>query len=414
MTVTHVTLPSSSTGKYAKDDGTWDTPGGGPGATDHGTLTGLADDDHTQYHNDARGDARYSQLGHTQAWSTITSTPTTLSGYGITDAAPSSHVGSGGAAHANVIAGGAAGFMSGADKTKLDGIASGATANATDAALRDRATHTGTQAAATITGLATIATSGSASDLGSGTVPTARLATGTADATTYLRGDQTWATIAGGGDVVGQASSVDNEIALFSGTGGKTIKRATTTGVLKATSGVIAAAVAGTDFPAFRVRNYSTSNQGAGFATDTYVTNSGLLIPAGGMVAGMRFQWTITATKTNASTASPIYTVRIGANQSTADTSRLSWTASAAQTAVTDGGVLTISVLVRSVSASGVIAGGGGWASRGGATGFGGGGSGVSAAFDNSNLAGQYIGISINGGASASWTIHSVYAELIP
>lgn len=31
-----------------------------PGAsTDHGALTGLGDDDHTQYHNDARGDARY-------------------------------------------------------------------------------------------------------------------------------------------------------------------------------------------------------------------------------------------------------------------------------------------------------------------------------------------------------------------
>lgn len=54
----------------------------------------------------------------------------------------------------------------------------------------------------------------------------------------------------GTGDVTGQASSVDNEIALFSGTGGKTIKRATTTGVLRATSGVIAAAVAGTDFVA--------------------------------------------------------------------------------------------------------------------------------------------------------------------
>jgi len=27
--------------------------------TDHGALTGLADDDHTQYHNDARGDVRY-------------------------------------------------------------------------------------------------------------------------------------------------------------------------------------------------------------------------------------------------------------------------------------------------------------------------------------------------------------------
>lgn len=32
---------------------------GGGGVTDHGDLTGLADDDHTQYHNDARGDARY-------------------------------------------------------------------------------------------------------------------------------------------------------------------------------------------------------------------------------------------------------------------------------------------------------------------------------------------------------------------
>ena len=29
------------------------------GVTDHGLLTGLADDDHPQYHNDARGDARY-------------------------------------------------------------------------------------------------------------------------------------------------------------------------------------------------------------------------------------------------------------------------------------------------------------------------------------------------------------------
>lgn len=29
---------------------------------DHGDLLGLADDDHTQYHNDARGDARYLQL----------------------------------------------------------------------------------------------------------------------------------------------------------------------------------------------------------------------------------------------------------------------------------------------------------------------------------------------------------------
>lgn len=41
--------------------GTGGGGGGGGGVTDHGALTGLADDDHTQYHNDARGDARYYQ-----------------------------------------------------------------------------------------------------------------------------------------------------------------------------------------------------------------------------------------------------------------------------------------------------------------------------------------------------------------
>lgn len=50
-----------------------------------------------------------------------------------------------------------AGFMTGADKTKLDGIAAGATANASDASLRDRSTHTGTQAASTISDFDTAA-----------------------------------------------------------------------------------------------------------------------------------------------------------------------------------------------------------------------------------------------------------------
>ena len=36
--------------------------GGGGGVTDHGMLTGLGDDDHTQYLNNARGDVRYQAL----------------------------------------------------------------------------------------------------------------------------------------------------------------------------------------------------------------------------------------------------------------------------------------------------------------------------------------------------------------
>lgn len=47
------------------------------------------------------------------------------------------------------------GLMSSTDKTKLNGVATGATANATDATLLDRANHTGSQAISTITNLQT-------------------------------------------------------------------------------------------------------------------------------------------------------------------------------------------------------------------------------------------------------------------
>ncbi len=46
-------------------------------------------------------------------------------------------------------------ILTSAERTKLAGIATGATANSTDAQLRDRATHTGTQAISTVTNLQT-------------------------------------------------------------------------------------------------------------------------------------------------------------------------------------------------------------------------------------------------------------------
>tara|TARA_R110000868_G_scaffold196311_1_gene442191 strand:+ start:121 stop:849 length:729 start_codon:yes stop_codon:yes gene_type:complete len=54
----------------------------------------------------------------------------------------------------------------------------------------------------------------------------------------------------GSGDVVGPSSSVDSELALFNSTTGKLIKRASLTGLVKATSGVASAATAGTDYVA--------------------------------------------------------------------------------------------------------------------------------------------------------------------
>jgi hypothetical protein len=48
---------------YTKNEVNTLVSGVSSGVTDHGLLTGLADDDHTQYHNDTRGDIRYYTKG---------------------------------------------------------------------------------------------------------------------------------------------------------------------------------------------------------------------------------------------------------------------------------------------------------------------------------------------------------------
>lgn len=70
-----------------------------------------------------------------------------------------------------------AGLISGADQDKLNTVNRGATANSSDAALRDRSSHTGTQPASTITGLAPSATTDTtnAANISSGVLSHQRL-----------------------------------------------------------------------------------------------------------------------------------------------------------------------------------------------------------------------------------------------
>lgn len=93
-------------------------------------------------------------------------------------------------------------------------------------------------------------------------------------------------TASGSGDVVGPSSSTNNQIALFDSTTGKLIKAATTTGLLKASSGVIAAAVSSTDYAPATSGTSSQllgSNGTGGFSNVT--VGSGLTYSAGTLSA---------------------------------------------------------------------------------------------------------------------------------
>jgi hypothetical protein len=73
-----------------------------------------------------------------------------------------------------------------------------------------------------------------------------------------------------GGDAsTNTASSVDSEVAVFSGAGGKTLKRATGSGLAKLTSGVLSTATAGTDYYAPSGTDVAVADGGTGASSLT-------------------------------------------------------------------------------------------------------------------------------------------------
>jgi len=166
--------------------------------------------------------------------------------------------------------------------------------------------------------------------------------------------------------------------------------------------------------------NASTASQ-SGFSSDTYLTNSNIAIPANNPQAKTMYRCVFRATKTGAGTATAVINVRIGTNGTTADTARCVITFPTAQTAATDSALMEIWATFRSVgggtsavlqvafrmhrtnTTTGFISTGGLQVTFIDVT---------SSGFD-STVANSIIGVSINAGASANWTVALAQAELI-
>ena len=160
--------------------------------------------------------------------------------------------------------------------------------------------------------------------------------------------------------------------------------------------------------------NQSTAAQGAGFATDTYVTGSNITLPSSRPKVGTRYRCLISVSKTAAGTATPIIQLRYGTNGTTADTSLCSFTFSAG-TAATDVGVFEVIAVYRSVgAATAAVVQGHCTLTSQPTTGFSSLLKGVqtTSAGHDSTTANTILGVSVNGGTSASWTVQLVSATL--
>lgn len=164
------------------------------------------------------------------------------------------------------------------------------------------------------------------------------------------------------------------------------------------------------------VYNAAVAAVAGAFAADTYLVGSSIAIPAGRLQAKTQYRCRFDVVKTAAGTATPIINIRFGTGGTTADTSRGALTFQA-QTGAVDEGTYEIFATFRTVGSgtSAVLHTVGQLRHTLAATGLGVGSEAevaTSGGFD-STVASSIIGLSVNGGASASWTISNVQAELV-
>lgn len=126
-------------------------------------------------------------------------------------------------------------------------------------------------------------------------------------------GTQTVVTITSGGGGTGDvssntSSSVDSEIALFSGTAGKTIKRATGTGIVKITSGVMS--VGNVNLASDVTGNLGVSNLGGGTgaAANTWWNGTGAWLTPSALTTALQGKMMVTVGDANTDYPVALYT----------------------------------------------------------------------------------------------------------
>jgi len=160
---------------------------------------------------------------------------------------------------------------------------------------------------------------------------------------------------------------------------------------------------------------FNASEGQTGFAADTYVTGSLITITAGDLIVGARYAFRFTIAKTAAGVAAPVFIVRLGTLGTTGDAAILTFTL-VAGTAVVDTAYVDIDFVVRTASATGVIAGRlllnknlstTGFTNTGGQVLVG--SQTVSATFNTTTV--TKIGVSFNGGTSFAGTASTASAD---
>ena len=164
---------------------------------------------------------------------------------------------------------------------------------------------------------------------------------------------------------------------------------------------------------------FSTGTVSAGYATNTYMQGSGIIVPSSGFVPGSMYHCVFDMVKTAAGTATPIVTVVIGTLGTTGDAARLTFTFGVG-TAVADTAIVEIWAHFRTVGSgsAAVLVGVCTITHALAATGItttGASGAGqiavVSAGFD-STPANQKIGVCFNGGSLFAGTCTLVQARV--